>query len=1225
MRPRPSLRLTTAAAALLWGTPGLAAPPQPTVAAGSVSLSQSGNRLTVTETSPQAILNWGSFSIGSGEIVQFIQPSATATLLNRVTGGQASQINGRLLANGRLFLLNPNGIDIGAAAVVQAAGLLITSSALADQDFLAGRYRFTAVPGQGGITNAGRIAVDDGGSVLLSAPQVTNSGTISARLGGVQLGAADAFAVDPSGGGLWAYQITGSAASALIANHGTIAADGGQVALAAKALDAVQREVINTDGLIQADSVSARKGAVTLDGADGGVGVGGRITALGHGSGEDGGSIAIGGGPLRLGAGAVLDTSAGLSGNGGSISVRGQQTSVAGRLSARGGSMGGDGGVIETSGAGLTIGQAVVDPSAPKGRPGLWRIDPADLTIDATAAASAESALANGNVALVADAAGSGGQGDVSVTAPITWSAGTTLTLTAQRNININAPITASGDNAGLVLQYNQGGGGGSDITAAGAAVTLSGANPALSLCNGAKCSTPLLIRSAADLANMAAGGNYALVGAVNMSGVSGFAAVGTAAAPFSGSLDGLGNSIANLTASGPGLIGVLSGSVQNLAVVNETLTAGGTAAGLLAGSAVGGAVIANSSSSGSLSAAAYSQIGGLVGNNAGTISDSYSTAAVRGGAAVGGLVGQQSGSIQRSFALGTVQGTGSAVGGLVGLNSGGGVVDSYATGSVAGGTAVGSLIGQNQALVQSAYGAAQGVLSAIGSDSGTSSAVFTAAQITDPAQLSAAWTTGPQGTPILAGRQSFLTITAGDVSVTYGAKLPAFQSSLSDSTATVSGLSFTVDGGATPGAGSHAISPGGASAVSAIGYPVTSINYQPGTLTVTPAPLTVTANSASRVYGAANPDFTLTYTGFVNGEDAGALPSPPTATTTATAASAVGTLPITAAGPAIDGNYALTYAPGALTITPAPLTVTVNAASRVYGAADPAYSFSYAGFVNGDTASMLTTPPTASSSTTASSSPGVYPVTASGPSTNADYQVTYAGGSLTILKAPLTWSVTSTSATYGTVAQLGQATLTGLVNGDSVTATVGLVAGGNVLSPAATTPAGVYSQAVTGLVGDNGDYTLAQTGNSPGSLTINPAPLTVKARDAAKIGGQAVTFGGSAFIASGLVNGDRVSGVTLSSPGAAADAPAGGYPLHPSAADGSGLGNYDITYVDGVLTVTPSPLLQSQQVAATHAAASRLPPPDAGGRAVLPAGQILVPGLVVGTGTLLSDDDVSD
>src|SRR5207302_1053340 len=113
------------------------------------------------------------------------------------------------------------------------------------------------------------------------------------------------------------------------------------------------------------------------------------------------------------------------------------------------------------------------------------------------------------------------------------------------------------------------------------------------------------------------------------------------------------------------------------------------------------------------------------------------------------------------------------------------------------------------------------------------------------------------------------------------------------------------------------------------------SISYVDGTLTVTTAALTITANDQSKVYGAALPTLTASYSGFVNGDTAASLTTAPTLTTTATASCHVGSYGITAAG-AVDADYSITYVDGTLSVTQAALTITANDQSKVYGAALP-------------------------------------------------------------------------------------------------------------------------------------------------------------------------------------------------------------------------------------------------------------------------------------------------
>src|SRR5262249_37561391 len=97
----------------------------------------------------------------------------------------------------------------------------------------------------------------------------------------------------------------------------------------------------------------------------------------------------------------------------------------------------------------------------------------------------------------------------------------------------------------------------------------------------------------------------------------------------------------------------------------------------------------------------------------------------------------------------------------------------------------------------------------------------------------------------------------------------------------------------------------------------------------------------------------------------------------------------------------------------------------------------------------------------------------------------------------------------------------------------------------------------------------------APGSLTVHPAPLRITADDQTKTYGNAFTFAGIAISTNGLVNGDTVTSVTLTSSGAAATADMTGapYPITPSRAMGPRLSNYAITYASGSLTVHPAPL----------------------------------------------------
>ena len=160
--------------------------------------------------------------------------------------------------------------------------------------------------------------------------------------------------------------------------------------------------------------------------------------------------------------------------------------------------------------------------------------------------------------------------------------------------------------------------------------------------------------------------------------------------------------------------------------------------------------------------------------------------------------------------------------------------------------------------------------------------------------------------------------------------------------------------------------------------------------------------------YGARCRHSVFTYSGFVNGDNAASLSTPPTITTTATSSSSVAGSPyaITVSG-AVDPNYTITYVPGSLTVTPATLTITADNQTMPYGGPVPTLTASYSGFVNGDNAASLTTAPTISTTATAASSVSgsPYAITVSG-AVDPNYTITYVPGSLTV--TPVTLTITA-------------------------------------------------------------------------------------------------------------------------------------------------------------------------------------------------------------------------
>jgi hypothetical protein len=235
----------------------------------------------------------------------------------------------------------------------------------------------------------------------------------------------------------------------------------------------------------------------------------------------------------------------------------------------------------------------------------------------------------------------------------------------------------------------------------------------------------------------------------------------------------------------------------------------------------------------------------------------------------------------------------------------------------------------------------------------------------------------------------------------------------------------------ATTGAGNAVITASGASANN---Y---DFVYNDGILAITKATLTATADNATRVYGDANPVLTVSYTGFKNGETVSVLDTTATAATGATAVSNVGSYTITAGG-GLDDNYTFAYVNGALSITKATLTATINNATREYGLSNPGFTITYAGFRNGDTASVLNTTPHPTTTATAGSGIGSYLITAA-PVTDNNYAVNFVNGNLTVTRATINIDIDDQIRLYGEPNPPLTYNINGLRHGDTSSVISGL------------------------------------------------------------------------------------------------------------------------------------------------------------------------------------------
>ncbi|OYV76000.1 MAG: hypothetical protein B7Z74_00780 [Deltaproteobacteria bacterium 21-66-5] len=421
-----------------------------------------------------------------------------------------------------------------------------------------------------------------------------------------------------------------------------------------------------------------------------------------------------------------------------------------------------------------------------------------------------------------------------------------------------------------------------------------------------------------------------------------------------------------------------------------------------------------------------------------------------------------------------------------------------------------------------------------------------------------------------LAITPATVTVTANAQTKVYGAADPTLTYSnsgfqFSDTAATVLTGVLTRAAGETVSGGPYAIKQGTLESNS--NY---VISYTGANLTITPATLTVTANAQTKIYGAALPTLTASYSGFVNGDTAASLTTAPTLATTATAASHVSGSPyaISASG-AVDPNYTITYVAGALTVTPAPLTITADDKTKLYGAALPTLTASYSGFVNGDSAASLTTAPTLSTTATAAShvSGSPYAITAGG-AVDGDYTISYVAGSLTVTPAALTITADDKSKVYGAALPIITASYSGFVNGDSAASLTTAPTLSTTATAASHVSGSPYAITASGAV--DGDYTITYVA---GELTVTPAPLTITADDKSKVYGAALPTLTASY--SGFVNGDTPASLTTAptlSTTATAGSHVSGSP-YAIAASGAADADYTISYVPGALTVTPATL----------------------------------------------------
>ncbi|SMF99488.1 Large exoproteins involved in heme utilization or adhesion [Burkholderia singularis] len=644
---------------------------------GTGAIFGGGTSLTVNQSSARGVIDWRSFSIGSGRSVT-INNGAGATL-NRVTGGDPSVILGSLKATGSVYLLNPQGVLIGPGGVVSTGGRFVASALNIDKDaFMQGAPLTLSGAGNGAIVNLGQISSTGGDVLLVSRTQVSNQGSINAPKGTAELAAGQQVLLQDSATGPQVFVQAGSGGSVL--NAGTIraaqanlqAADGNIYALA------------GNNAAIRATGTAVRDGHVWLVADQGSVQAHGVISAAN-----------------ANGAGAVVETRGQSLNVSGATVQAGQWTlgapaftldganasTVADNLSA------GTPVTVEANGANgdLTVGSSV-----------RWNGN-APLTLSAahSVAIAPNTIIGNtggANLTLRADAGGVNNGGSVVNGGTIDWSSSTGL---------VNAFYDMNG-------QYS-----------AGTILTNSGWSAAPFSGLVTQATAYKLVNTLTDLQNVSHDltANYALgrdIDASSTSGAAAFQPIGAGSdAPFAGQFDGFGHLINHLTVNAPagatqntyvGLFGLVgaTGVIRNVVLTDEIVSGAHGTLGAIAGrndgqianASIAGynsriGPIAQDPATGGWTTAEFA--GGLVGINNGTIdrSSTYQTS-VSAYQMAGGLAAVNNGTIRQSVAWSTSAGSlpPCCSAGLVGINNGL-IAQSYATGSALSG---GGLVFQNNA-----------------------------------------------------------------------------------------------------------------------------------------------------------------------------------------------------------------------------------------------------------------------------------------------------------------------------------------------------------------------------------------------------------------------------------------------------------------------------------------------------------------------------------------------
>lgn len=1139
------------------------------VASGKASIGQTAVQTTIQQSSNRAVIDWKGFDVGKSHGVRFNQPGRDAAVLNRIDGANPSIIRGSISANGTVILQNRSGILFAGSAKVDVGSLVATTQSVdAEEFFSSGRLSFSGKGKAGArVHNKGEFTIGETGLAALVGHDVENEGVIVAKSGTVSLASGDHTVIDFTGDGLVQISVEGNKHGGKVTNSGKIDVGNGTVLLSAGGASKAMDGVINTSGIIRANGISSNGGSVRIVGrGEASVNVGGKITANGA---KNGGKIEVTGKNLTLQKDAIiranggtdggeiyigrvknrsyrarnaeileihygsLITADGSRGKGGTVLAWSEGTTqFDGKITTLGRTKGG---FVETSGK-LSLG---VRGEVNAGAGGEWLLDPRDVRIvnGGTAgppfttpdgagvfeidADSIVTALNNRNdVTITTNATGQApfDSGDITVDADISWGvpAGAfpytgSLRLEALGDIIINGAITTTNADSSTTNLSSF------TVDAAGdvyvnAPISSTGVGT-------------IFLNAQRDIfvsANLSATGT----GNIEISTQRDF------------TLDG---------SAGPVRIGGAASSADIRIFGNGNININGGAGNASVVTGSGGSIRINSPVINVNSGASKGQIRALDGASLTLISDRQNwdglVASGTSGSATGGDV-DLSGTITVTsspvFNLGT--------GATFKLNDIG-----YYFGSV---NAITSSVPfkiatQGSTSLVDLAGDVSG--SALTIEAGGDLILHSTAQITG---------TGTGDTLVIAIGEQFDNRRGVDAlrATNANGRWLLYLNNFSD-------LLGTEPGVRSPDTDPNYRDYDVYNRTYAGSPPANMGAFDGNRIVYAEQPdLEITVQPLSKVYGTVGTPI-IAMTGLRAGDSAATALRGGNANIASAGIAEDADVGVYASVPnaiaSIQGYNIVRQFDSTVTVTPAPLSIIADDINRTYGSGSPAFTASYEYLVAGDQPSDLSGTLSFATSATAASPVGTYAVTPQGLS-SGNYTITFVGGTLTIDRAHLTITADDLSKVYGDPNPTLTASYSGFVNGDdqSVVRNVNLGSDAKLNSPV-----GTYDNYVqAGAVADNYVITLVD-----GTTTVTPALLTVTADDLSRVYGDGnpnftVSYG--PFVGSDTQS--DLNGTLGFDTAATSASSVGKYAITPK---GLSSANYNITFVDGALTITPAAL----------------------------------------------------